>query len=90
MKTIILLSSLFLISLLACNDDSQESDNCLKADSCYLEPETGPCFALINGYYYDQEEKKCKEFLWGGCGGVRPFATIEECLECECNEGTTE
>jgi len=36
-------------------------------------------------YYYDEEEKKCKEFIWGGCDGVVPFETLEECEEqCDC------
>ena len=35
--------------------------------------------AAFPRYYYDQNEKKCMKFIWGGCGGVVPFATMEEC-----------
>jgi hypothetical protein len=35
-------------------------------------------------YYFDKYEKKCKEFLYGGCEGTVPFDSMEECLECEC------
>ncbi|MBA4146415.1 MAG: proteinase inhibitor I4 serpin, partial [Cytophaga sp.] len=33
-----------------------------------------------------KNEKKCKEFIWGGCGGVVPFETLEECKGgCQCD-----
>lgn len=43
------------------------------------------CFAAIPRYYFDQEEKRCKEYTWGGCVEF-PFETLEECKACECNE----
>lgn len=49
---------------------------------CTLAPDAGDCEAAIPKYYYDQSEQECKEFLWGGCGGVVPFETLEECEEC--------
>jgi Kunitz/Bovine pancreatic trypsin inhibitor domain len=52
---------------------------------CSLEPDSGPCFASIRRYYYDRQDKQCKEFIWGGCGGVVPFETLEECKACEAN-----
>ncbi len=48
-------------------------------DDCYLIPETGPCEALIPRYFYDQDAGICKEFIWGGCDGVVPFETMEDC-----------
>ncbi|MDP6991963.1 MAG: BPTI/Kunitz-type proteinase inhibitor domain-containing protein [Candidatus Marinimicrobia bacterium] len=48
-------------------------------DACYLIPETGPCEALITRYYYDQDANICSKFTWGGCQGVVPFETMEEC-----------
>jgi Kunitz/Bovine pancreatic trypsin inhibitor domain len=54
--------------------------------SCSLKPETGLCMAALKRYYYDPVEKKCKEFVWGGCGGVVPFETLEACKSCECNQ----
>ena len=53
-------------------------------DRCKLEPETGSCKARFIRYYFDQEEKTCKEFIWGGCEGKIPFETLKECQEtCE-------
>ena len=49
------------------------------ANGCNLEPDPGPCKALFPSFYFDQNEQKCKEFNWGGCNGVRPFETLEEC-----------
>lgn len=54
--------------------------------NCDLEPEKGNCRAMITKYYFDKEEGKCKEFIWGGCDGVVPFESLEECKECECNK----
>lgn len=56
------------------------------ACNCDLEPEKGNCRAMIAKYYYDKEEGKCKEFIWGGCDGVVPFETLEACKECECTK----
>ena len=55
--------------------DKSETNN----DSCYLIPDPGLCLAAFPRYYYDQNEKKCMIFIWGGCGGVVPFETMEEC-----------
>lgn len=52
--------------------------------ACNLKPDSGPCRAMIPRYYYDAEEGKCKEFTWGGCEGVVPFETMEDCRKlCE-------
>ncbi len=51
---------------------------------CELEPDPGPCFAAIPAYYFNQETQSCAEFTYGGCAGVVPFWTLEECeSECE-------
>lgn len=65
---------LFLILASCSSDDTPR---------CELIPRSGPCEAAIPRYYFDQDEQRCKEFLWGGCDGVVPFETLEECLECE-------
>ncbi|MFD1188382.1 BPTI/Kunitz domain-containing protein [Pontibacter rugosus] len=44
-------------------------------ERCTLAPDPGPCRAAITRYYYDQKEKRCKSFIWGGCRGVLPFET---------------
>ena len=55
--------------------------NC-KDDRCNLEPDAGPCYALITKYYYDKKAKQCKSFTYGGCDGVVPFDTLEDCKNC--------
>ena len=61
-----------------------EWENLLILDNCELEPEIGPCFAAIEIYYFDQTTLTCEQTWWGGCGGVVPFWTLEDCQEsCE-------
>ena len=63
-----------------------KKEECVLSERCQLVPDGGPCFADIPRYYYDKEEKRCKQFTWGGCQGVVPFETLEACLECVCNQ----
>ena len=51
---------------------------------CHVEPETGPCKASIEKYYFDSETKSCEPFVWGGCQGTIPFDTAELCQKL-CN-----
>lgn len=46
---------------------------------CSLQAEAGPCKAVFERYYFDPESKSCKKFIWGGCQGVVPFETLEDC-----------
>ena len=72
-------AALLILSLTQCKDD------CIKNDRCNLEPDGGPCYASITRYYYDKEAKQCKPFTYGGCDGVVPFDTLEECKKgCQC------
>ncbi|KHJ98222.1 Kunitz/Bovine pancreatic trypsin inhibitor domain protein [Oesophagostomum dentatum] len=49
-------------------------------DICKKELETGPCRALFKKYGYSTKEKKCVEFVYGGCkGNENNFETMEEC-----------
>jgi hypothetical protein len=67
------------ITMSACEENCQESDRCA------LKPEVGNCKAAINKYYFDQSTGKCMVFSWGGCNGVVPFETLEECEDqCDC------
>jgi len=59
-----------------------EKNECVKCD---LEPDPGLGKAHFPKYYFDKEEQKCKEFIWGGYDGVVPFDTIEECQSCGCS-----
>jgi len=57
----------------------------MKSERCNLVPYAGSCNAAFPKYYFDKNEKKCKVFIWGGCGGVVPFDTKEECeKQCDC------
>jgi hypothetical protein len=72
---------LFVLTLTQCKDE------CITSERCSMEPEVGPCKALIQRFYFDKSEKKCKVFMWGGCDGVVPFNTMEECeAGCSCTE----
>lgn len=49
---------------------------------CALAPDSGPCDAAIQRYYYDSESGRCALFIWGGCdGNGNNFATAGECAE---------
>ena len=51
--------------------------------SCYFTPNTGECDAAFQKYYFDQEEQECMTFTWGGCWGLVPYDTMEDC-EASC------
>ena len=57
--------------------------------ACHFIPHIGPCDAAFPRYYYDHEEYECLEFTWGGCGGLVPFETLEDC-ESSCNADENE
>ena len=76
----IILSAVFLTLLVNCGKE----ENCKKSDRCDLLPYPGLCKAYFPKYYFDKTEGTCKEFIWGGCNGVVPFDTLEECKQCEC------
>lgn len=68
-----LIAAAGLVLLTACGDSR-----------CTLKPQPGPCEALIKGVYFDAQLGRCATFDWGGCDGVRPFATMSECqAACE-------
>ena len=55
----------------------------LACDPCGAEPDEGDCDGAFIRYYFSQETESCESFVWGGCTGVVPFETIEECqLSC--------
>ncbi|XP_043087558.1 BPTI/Kunitz domain-containing protein [Puntigrus tetrazona] len=50
--------------------------------ACSLPKDEGACFAIIPKYHYDEEEKICRMFLYGGCrGNANRFDSREECQE---------
>ena len=78
MKIRQLISLFIVLSICAISGCKKESDK----NNCTLEPDPGNCKAAIPKYYYDQGEKICKEFIWGGCGGTVPFDSMKECKAC--------
>ncbi|MBN1140985.1 MAG: DUF2330 domain-containing protein [Deltaproteobacteria bacterium] len=60
-----------------------------KADPrCGLAPDPGPCKGLFKKFYFDPQQGKCRSFFYGGCQGIVPFETMEECQSrCEIDSG---
>lgn len=81
---------LFLFTLIgltfsSCNQ-GVKSDKDKLHENCYLKPDPGPCRMAINRYYYDEKEKKCKLFIYGGCKGAVPFKSLKACqVGCGCD-----
>lgn len=71
------------LCLCGCDDEGEPGTRSVPGSNCDLVPDSGLCDAAITKYYYDKAEGRCKEFTWGGCGGVVPFHTMEECRQCE-------
>lgn len=50
-------------------------------DVCWANAETGPCRAMLPRWYFDRQEGRCVQFIYGGCGGNRNnFDSEEYCL----------
>ncbi len=83
----IFIFSFLLFASYACNRKSNgKAEETKLHDNCLLKHDAGPCRMAIKRYYYDSKEKKCKEFIYGGCKGVVPFETLEECQKgCQCD-----
>jgi len=56
--------------------------------TCELKPESGQCRAAHQRYWFDTNTGQCRAFIWGGCNGVVPFETLEECQKT-CESGHT-
>jgi hypothetical protein len=55
-----------------------------KDERCSQVPKSGKCRAAMKRYYYDVQSGTCQTFIWGGCEGVVPFETMQECQKvCE-------
>lgn len=69
----------FFLLTVSCNK------NCNTSGRCNLDPDPGPCQAHFRKFFFDKNAKKCTEFIYGGCQGVVPFHTLEECQKkCDC------
>lgn len=82
-----ILCILFIFVVFSCNRKSKTETTNFELDkNCYIKHDVGPCRMSIKRYYYDSKEKICKEFIYGGCKGVVPFETLEECQKgCGCD-----
>ncbi|KAH7977874.1 hypothetical protein HPB49_003826 [Dermacentor silvarum] len=58
-----------------------------KVDVCEMEPDPGPCNAIIPAYYFNATHG-CIYFIYGGCyGNGNNFDSVEECMDkCELTE----
>ncbi len=67
-----------------CDPDSCDYQPAKCTFRCNLVPKAGPCEAAFPKYYFDHQTQSCQQFLWGGCQGVVPFNTLEQCQQtCE-------
>lgn len=49
-------------------------------DVCRYPKDSGPCYASIEKYYYDEATRTCQTFVYGGCqGNGNRFSTVQEC-----------
>lgn len=54
--------------------------------ACSAKPESGRCRAAFTRYHFDERMGECRAFIWGGCEGVVPFETFEDC-HAQCRPG---
>ena len=81
--SVLLISSLLVSIILCCT--ACNPDCTTLPVQCDLIPDSGPCFAAIEKYFFDSDDQMCKAFTWGGCEGTVPFDSLEECQVCECH-----
>jgi len=55
-----------------------------------LPKETGLCKGYFPRYYFDSTEKKCLEFVYGGCGGNKNNFFSKEHCDQECSNNISD
>ena len=70
---------LFFGTLLSACQSASSSANL--PEPCTLKPESGKCRAAHTRYWFDADNGSCRAFIWGGCDGVVPFETLEQCQQ---------
>jgi len=83
--TVPLITTLVLFAVIAsltsgCKHCFREQRNLVDLPAeCRLAPDPGPCEAAMPLFFFDVDVGDCKTFVWGGCDGAVPFATLEAC-----------
>ena len=72
---------LLLFGIASCSDGDLDCEN-----RCRILPDPGICLAAIPKYYFNTSTGQCEVFVWGGCGGVIPFQTLQDCVSCGCED----
>uniref|UniRef100_A0A8C7ZLQ8 BPTI/Kunitz inhibitor domain-containing protein n=1 Tax=Oryzias sinensis TaxID=183150 RepID=A0A8C7ZLQ8_9TELE len=48
----------------------------------HISPDSGPCFGMVQRYFYNPTKMSCEIFNYGGClGNQNNFVTEKECLQ---------
>ncbi|CAM4663608.1 unnamed protein product [Leuciscus chuanchicus] len=67
------------------NSRKECEENCgvmMKREACKSKPDSGPCFGMMERFYYNSSIMTCQTFTYGGCkGNQNNFVTKKECLE---------
>ncbi|XP_067288681.1 protein AMBP-like [Pseudorasbora parva] len=51
-------------------------------EACKSEPDSGPCFGMLQRFHYNSSIMTCETFTYGGClGNQNNFVTEKECLQ---------
>jgi len=58
-----------------------QSANSSLPPACTLKPESGKCRAAHTRYWFDADSGSCRACIGGGCAGVVPFETLEQCQQ---------
>lgn len=82
MNRLLLVASIALVLGCSSSDENVNPRTLALVPRCSLVPDPGPCMAYIERYYFDVNTGTCKMFVWGGCDGVVPFNTLQECKAC--------
>lgn len=75
---VVLLAAIIAAALLIASFTGIAGFDSSRDKRCFLRPDPGPCEAAIPRFFLGLSGD-CEEFLWGGCKGVAPFETLEEC-----------
>ncbi|XP_078018487.1 actinia tenebrosa protease inhibitors-like [Epinephelus lanceolatus] len=63
-------------------DETECMQRCHPEEICVKAPETGPCKAYIERYFYNSTSKSCEKFVYGGCLGNRNnFKDEKACMQ---------